>query len=105
LVDEHKTEDEQPEPDPGEEIAWGIAQYILILGIVAILSKLVIPAFTDWRPPEFAVWVVAAIAFGIVAGSITRRRHEERPYEQQLEELRKQAGEPSSPEPVPPRSE
>jgi hypothetical protein len=105
VVEGQKSETEPGEPDPGERIAGKIVEVLVVLGVIALLSKLVIPAFTDWRPPSAVVALVAATGVGIVAGSIQRRRREERPYETQLDELRRQAEGSSSPEPAPRRSQ
>jgi H+/Cl- antiporter ClcA len=92
------------EQDPGDQIANAIVQGLLLFGVFLLLSSLLIPAFTDWHPPEFAVWILAAVVAGLV-GRMFQSRREERPYERELEELRKEAAEPNLPEPVPPRSE
>jgi hypothetical protein len=105
VVEEQKLKSEPAEQDPGERIAGKIVEVLAVVGLIALLSRLVIPAFTDWRPPGFLVGLAAAVSVGIVAGSIQRRRREERPYEAQLSELQRQAEGASSPEPDRLRSE
>src|SRR3954453_4519786 len=96
----------KPGPDdPGESIARGLGQAVLAVVVVSLLS-FVIPALTGWDPPYVVLVVLGALVLVLIFGAF-RRRPEERPYEQHLEELRAEVGEAqlSVSERAPPRSE
>jgi hypothetical protein len=97
----------EPGSDPGRESehqdsrSWVEAVGVAIA--VLILTNVVLPAFAGWGP-KLLVTFAAALVVSALAWVI-RSRREERPYERELEEIRRQAEGVSSPEPTPPRSE
>ena len=62
-----------------------------LLAVLIIVLSLLVP-LTGWDPPGYVVAIAGAVIFGTVAGMLARRR-QERPYDEQLEELRRQAAE------------
>jgi hypothetical protein len=52
-------------PNPSSRRAIGT---LVFVGLFLVLSKLVVPALTDWHIPDFAFWVFVAILFAIPGG-------------------------------------
>ena len=65
---------------------------VFLLAMLVIALSILIPALTGWDPPGYVTGIAGAVIFGVVGGMLSRRKHE-RPYEAQLEELRRQAAE------------